>query len=121
LHGWCYWTLRKAGRSVAEATGTLAGRDVASKNELLFRAGVNFNEVPAWQRRGTGLYQVELRREGFDPKRGCAVSVSRRRVKVDRELPLGEEYAAFIRRLLVGAVADTSTAGGGESGDQRQP
>jgi tRNA(His) 5'-end guanylyltransferase len=121
LHGWCYWTLRKAGRSVAEATGTLAGRDVASKNELLFRAGVNFNEVPAWQRRGTGFYQEEFRREGFDPKRGCAVSVSRLRVKVDRELPLGEEYAGFIRRLLVGAVAGTATAGGGESDDQHQP
>jgi tRNA(His) guanylyltransferase len=28
---------------------------VGSKNELLFLRGINFNEVPLWQRRGTGI------------------------------------------------------------------
>jgi tRNA(His) 5'-end guanylyltransferase len=100
LNGWCYWTLRKAGRSVAQATDALAGQDVAFKNELLFQSGINFNDLPAWQRRGTGLYREEYEREGFDPKRGVAVAVTRRRVKVDRDLPTGEDYAALLRRLL---------------------
>jgi tRNA(His) 5'-end guanylyltransferase len=99
LNGWCYWTLRKAGRSVAEATAALSGKDAAFKNELLFRAGINFNDLPAWQRRGTGLYREEYRREGFDPIRGLAVEVTRRRVKVDEHLPAGEDYAGFIRRI----------------------
>ncbi len=116
LNGWCYWTLRKAVRSVAEATAALAGRGVAFKNELLFRAGVNFNEVPAWQRRGTGLYREEFRREGFDPMRDVAVSVTRRRMKVDRELPMGEAYSGLIRRLLAGPVVDSAAKGRKEVG-----
>ena len=36
--------LRNAGRSVAEATAQLSGTNVADKNELLFQAGINFNE-----------------------------------------------------------------------------
>src|SRR5262249_54838556 len=40
LNGWCYWTLRKAGQGVAEATAALRGQGVAFKNELLFQHGV---------------------------------------------------------------------------------
>ena len=39
LNGWTYWTLRKAGQGVAEATAALEGKSVADKNELLFQAG----------------------------------------------------------------------------------
>jgi predicted kinase len=35
-----------------------------------------------------------------NPQLGQAVTATRRRVKVDRELPLGDEYAAFIAGLL---------------------
>src|SRR5438128_10639903 len=56
LNGWCYWTLRKSGKSVREATRTLEKQSFAFKNELLFQHGINFNDLPAWQRRGIGLY-----------------------------------------------------------------
>jgi tRNA(His) 5'-end guanylyltransferase len=121
LNGWCYWTLRKAGRSVAAATAALAGRGVAFKNELLFRAGVNFNEVPTWQRRGTGLYREEFRRQGFDPKRGGAVVATRRRVRVDLELPLGEAYGEMIRRLLTGKATGGAANGGDGAGGPPAP
>src|SRR5262249_41006818 len=68
LNGWTYWTLRKAGQSVARATAALEGKSVAEKNELLFQAGINFNELPLWQRRGTGLYWERYEREGYNPK-----------------------------------------------------
>lgn len=55
LHGWCHWTLREQGRSRREAAEDLAGRSTAEKNELLFRSGVNFNDLPGWQRRGVGI------------------------------------------------------------------
>ncbi len=100
LNGWAYWTLRKAGRDVAQATAALRGTSVADKNELLFQAGVNFNDVPRWQRRGTGLYWERYEREGYDPKRGEKVMTTRRRIKVDEELATGEEYAAFLGRVL---------------------
>jgi tRNA(His) 5'-end guanylyltransferase len=100
LNGWCYWTLRKAGQSVAQATAALAGKGVADKNELLFQQGVNFNGLPQWQRRGTGLYWECYEREGYNPKLDQKVVATRRRIKVNQELPMGEEYAAFVGRLM---------------------
>lgn len=100
LNGWCYWTLRKEGQSVAEATKALQGASVADKNELLFQRGINFNEVPTWQRRGTGLYWEAFEREGYNPKLGQKVTTTRRRIKVDRELPMGEEYGVLIGRTM---------------------
>jgi tRNA(His) 5'-end guanylyltransferase len=89
LNGWTYWTLRKAGQSVAQATASLKGKTVAEKNELLFQTGINFNDLPLWQRRGTGLYWERFEREGYNPKLDQKVVTTRRRIKADRELPLG--------------------------------
>jgi tRNA(His) 5'-end guanylyltransferase len=100
LNGWTYWTLRKTGQGVAQATAALAGKGVADKNELLFQAGINFNELPLWQRRGTGLYWEQFGREGYNPKLDRKESATRRRMKVDQELPTGDEYADFVRRLM---------------------
>jgi tRNA(His) 5'-end guanylyltransferase len=100
LNGWAYWTLRKQGQGVAQATAALEGKTVADKNELLFQAGVNFNDLPPWQRRGTGLYWERYERGGYNPRLGQKVITTRRRIKVDQELPMGEEYAAFISRLM---------------------
>src|SRR5262249_33657756 len=94
LNGWTYWTLRKAGRGVARAPAAREGQGVADKNELLFRAGVNFNALPLRQRRGTGLYWEFYEREGYNPRRDQKVVTTRRRIKVGRELPMGAEYAA---------------------------
>jgi hypothetical protein len=78
----------------------LEGKSAIDKNELLFQAGVNFKELPSWQGRGTGLYWASFEREGYHPKLELKVIATRRRVKVDRELPIGEEYAGVISRLL---------------------
>ncbi|OXM58403.1 tRNA 5'-guanylyltransferase [Amycolatopsis thailandensis] len=100
LNGWCYWILRKAGKSASEAGAALEGAGVSEKNELLFAHGVNFAEVPAWQRRGVGLYWESFERTGFDPVREIEVSATRRRLRVDRELPMKGEYRAFLGGLL---------------------
>jgi tRNA(His) guanylyltransferase len=119
LNGWTYWTLRKQGQSVAQATAGLEGKSVADKNELLFQAGINFNDLPLWQRRGTGLYWERYEREGYNPKLDQKVVTTRRRIKVDRELPMGEDYASFIGRLLRegASPATTASAGQQERGD----
>jgi tRNA(His) 5'-end guanylyltransferase len=110
LNGWTYWTLRKSGQSVARATAALEGKGVAEKNELLFQAGINFNELPLWQRRGTGLYWERYEREGYNPKLDRKVVTTRRRIKADRELPMGEEYVDFIRRLMRAETVPTTGA-----------
>jgi tRNA(His) 5'-end guanylyltransferase len=100
LNGWCYWTLRKAGMSVRAATRELEGKSNAFKNELLFQHGINFNALPAWQRRGVGLYWEEFTKEGFNPKTGETVLATRRRIKVDEELPMKEDYGAMIEWIV---------------------
>ncbi|WP_165250462.1 tRNA(His) guanylyltransferase Thg1 family protein [Paludisphaera soli] len=100
LNGWCYWTLRKGGMGPAEATAALHGKSSAFKHDLLHRRGVNFARVPAWQRRGTGLWWERYEKEGFDPVRGLAVKAARRRIRVDRDLPMKEEYGRRLARLI---------------------
>jgi tRNA(His) guanylyltransferase len=99
LNGWCYWTLRGAGSSRQEATEALSGTSTADKNELLFSHGVNFNEVPAWQRRGIGLWWAEREHAGHDPIRDIEVITTRRHLTVDRDLPIKDAYRTFIERL----------------------
>jgi tRNA(His) 5'-end guanylyltransferase len=103
LNGWCYWTLRQAGRSGQQATAALDRTSTADKNELLFRRGINFNDLPAWQRRGIGLWWETYERPGYDPVRQVEVTASRRRVRVDRELPMKAPYRDLIQRLCVEA------------------
>ena len=102
LNAHCYWLLRKQGAGVKAATGRLEGMSVAQKNELLFReGGVNFNDLPAWQRRGVGVYWEEYEKEVRNPKTGEAVTATRRRLKVDLDLPMKDAYSAFIRNLVL--------------------
>lgn len=100
LNAHCYWMLRKQGKSVAEATKMLEGQSVAFKNELLFQNGTNFDKLPNWQKRGIGLYWDTYEKKGFNPVSGQTETAIRRSLKTDMELPLREEYAAFIERLL---------------------
>jgi tRNA(His) 5'-end guanylyltransferase len=94
---------------VGEATAALKRQGVSAKHELLFRNGINFNDLPAWQRRGIGLYWEEYAKEGYNPKERRTVTVSRRRVKIDRELPMKEEYGRLVRDIM--AKHPTSQSG----------
>jgi tRNA(His) 5'-end guanylyltransferase len=99
LNGHCYWRLRQDGLSVSEATKRLEGMSVAEKNELLFQHGVNFNEIPNWQKRGVGLYWETYRKPALNPKTGEQVTAERRRIRVDYELPMKDAYGEFILSL----------------------
>lgn len=100
LNAHCYWLLRKQDRTVSEATRALHGLSVAAKNEMLFQQGINFNDLPAWQKRGSGLYWEEYDRPALNPMTGAQGTTRRRRLRHDLELPLKEEYATFLHKLL---------------------
>jgi tRNA(His) guanylyltransferase len=100
LNAHCYWRLRQHGAGKAEATQRIEKLSTAEKNELLFSLGVNFNELPLWQKRGTGIYWVEVEKEGFDVKQQTTVMVKRRRLCRDMELPMREAYNEFISRII---------------------
>jgi tRNA(His) guanylyltransferase len=100
LNAHCYWLLRGLGQAPAAAHARVQGLSMGGKNELLFQHGVNYNELPAWQKRGVGLYWADRLKEGYDPIRQQPVQVRRRALHVEYELPLGADYAALLRPWL---------------------
>ena len=100
LNAHCYWALRRDGLDAQTATRQLSGLSVSTKNELLFSRGVNFNDLPAWQRRGTGVYWETFDSSAVDPRDGSASVSVRRRLRTDFDLPMKDAYGAFVRSLL---------------------
>ncbi|MCQ4163420.1 tRNA(His) guanylyltransferase Thg1 family protein [Tahibacter harae] len=106
LNAHCYWLLRKNGLDAHSAARQLSGLASAAKNELLFRHGINFNDVPGWQKRGVGLYAETWFKPGSDPRTGAITEARRSRIKVDADLPMREAFAVFLRERLETATAD---------------
>lgn len=101
LNAHSYWLLRRQGHSASAATARLQHLSVAQKNELLFQEGqINFNDLPNWQKRGCGVYWERYAKPGINPMNDQPVSAERRRLKVDLELPLREDYSAFVLGLM---------------------
>jgi tRNA(His) guanylyltransferase len=105
LNSHCYWLLRKKGEKATAAANLLNKKSVAEKNELLFQHGINFNDLPDWQKRGAGLYWELYEKEGFNPKLNQTVKTERRRIMVDLELPMRDEYSDFIRKVIGSSIA----------------
>ena len=82
LNSHCYWLLRKENMDAEKATQFLKGKTVAQKNELLYSRGVNYNDLPVWQKRGIGLYRMDGN------------------VQVDLNIPFGDAYGDFIARFM---------------------
>ncbi|QGJ70658.1 tRNAHis guanylyltransferase [Planctomycetales bacterium 10988] len=100
LNSWAYWTLRKHTRSEREATEQLSYLSVSNKQDLLFRYGRNFNDLPAWQKRGVGLYWETYEKSAWNPQEQKEVTAERRRIRTDFELPMKEAYGEFLRHFL---------------------
>jgi len=100
LNSHCYWLLRAEGEEPDAVAKRLSGISVADKNELLFKRGVNFNDVPSWQKRGIGIYWEAYEKSATNLKTEEAVTVTRKRLKVDYDLPMKDEYSLFIGSLL---------------------
>ena len=100
LNAHCYWALRKEGQTQNVATTELESRSVAYKKELLFQKGINYNELPAWQKRGMGIYFTNVDKEGYNPITKEVVITQRRELIVNYELPIGEAYREFVLKFL---------------------
>jgi tRNA(His) guanylyltransferase len=93
LNGYCYWTLRGQGLGVGEATQKLEGMKTAQKHNLLWANEINFNDLPAWQKRGCGVYWRTVEKTGRNPKTGNETATTRRELITNLELPMKEAYA----------------------------
>ena len=107
LNSHCYWMLRKQGKSAGEATDMLNGKSVAFKNELLFQNGINYDTLPSWQKRGIGVWWDTVQKQGFNPITQQTATTERRMLTVENEIPLGEEYSCFIKKIIESCTNST--------------
>ena len=101
LNAHCYWMLRKEGMGAQEATTQLDGKSISYKNELLFSRGINFDKLPAWQKRGIGVFWADVEKVGFNPITKQEVLTTRRELTVEYDLPLGQQYGDMVASFLV--------------------
>lgn len=113
---WCYWTLRENGATARQATARLRGAGTAQQNELLWQHGVNFNDVPSWQKRGTGLSWEQYKKIGVDPRTGAETPAVRRRLRIDNNLPARDEYRALVLSALTSAAQPSGKPAAGPQG-----
>lgn len=92
------------GLSPRQAAARLRGLASPALHDLAFAHGVNLNETPAWQRRGTLVYRRPVEVQGHDPRTGEVAVAVRSRAAIDRDLPLftSEEGRALLTRLIPG-------------------
>jgi tRNA(His) guanylyltransferase len=100
LNSHCYWMLRKQGMDADQAAKQLLGASVADKNELLFQNGINFNDLPVWQKRGIGFYWQVVTKEGRNPQTGEIVITERQSIKVDYETPSAYCFERFLLDVI---------------------
>ncbi len=109
LNAHCYWALRKEGFGQEKATALLEGKSVAFKNDLLFEKGINYNELPAWQKRGVGVYFEEQIKEGYNPVTKQITQTTRRALVVNDTLPLGSAYGAWVSAFVQSKIASCNS------------
>jgi tRNA(His) guanylyltransferase len=99
LNAHAYWFLRNEGMDGAGAEDRLRGMSASDKNELLFSRGINFSEIPAWQRRGVGMWWIDVERP---PKseHPLAKNAIRRELHLEDELPRGEAFDELLRHRI---------------------
>jgi tRNA(His) guanylyltransferase len=95
-----YWCLRRDGHSAQKATSIMSGLSEADKHELLFQHGINFNDLPSWEKKGSGLYWEVYQKAGYNPVTKENTVTNRNRIKRDLELPMKEDYQQFIFGLI---------------------
>jgi len=100
LSAHCYWLLRRQDKTARQATSILDKTTNADKNELLFKNGINFNDLPNWQKRGIGMYWEDYEKKAINKKTGEEVTCQKKRLKIHYELPMREDYSQFIIEIL---------------------
>ncbi len=101
LNAHCYWILREQqGKTAKAANNKLEGKSVAYKNELLFQHGINFNDLPSWQKRGIGVYWEGYQKLGWNPIKEKEESTLRRRLTINLDIPKGNSYDEFVSKII---------------------
>lgn len=99
LNAHCYWLQRQQGISPNEAANNMAHLSKAEKLAWLSTHHLSFEDCPAWQKWGFGVFWQTIEKQGFNPKTNEITHTSRRVLTREFELPLRDEYRAFLRHF----------------------
>lgn len=104
INAYGFYGLRAAGLSGEEAEQHLEGMKAMEVHDLLFQKGINLNEIPTWQKRGILIAREEYEKEGYDPRAGKNVTVTRYKVVQLWDLPLfsSEDGRNLLAQLIEG-------------------
>lgn len=108
-----YWALREQGLTAPQAQRRMEGLDREAKKAAVATYGPTFDERPAWQRHGAGIWYETVDRRGYDPKTQRRTSVLRRRLHHEFQLPVGADYRDLVASL---ASAPSGRSGSDSSG-----
>lgn len=100
LNGYCYWLLRADGLSANDAQQRISGISNAQKHKLLCNHGIDFDDLPLWQKRGVGMYYTDVHKEGYNPVTKQSTQCIRRVLRVEEKLPQGAVYATLLSQIL---------------------
>lgn len=87
INGYSYWTLRKE-YGKKRAVNILNKKKSSSLHDILFERGLNLADLPAWQRRGIGMYKKDVKIKGYNPLLKKDVISIRKKIVHDLDLPL---------------------------------
>lgn len=74
----------------------LEGKSMSYKNELLFQRGINYYELPVWQKRGIGVYFQDSVKEGVDSASKDTAQTAKRELTVNYDLTPGRKYGEWV-------------------------
>ena len=97
INAYGIWALNQE-YSSNEATERIKGLKSKDIHDLLFKRGINLNDVDTWKKRGIGVYKKSRKIEGFNPLKNEKTISRRLDLYVDYELDLLDEK--FFSNLL---------------------
>ncbi len=99
LNGYAYWTLRKD-YSKNEAIEILHKKKSSYLHDILFKKDIKLTQMPAWQRRGVGVYKEKVEVQGLNPLTKEKVTSQRKKIFIDWDLPLFDQEFFHNHELL---------------------
>lgn len=96
INGYGYYMLRSLKLSGRDAASRMLGMRSCDIHELLFRHGINLDKVPAWHRRGILIHREGYMKRGYDPIRQIEVTVNRKRIVQNWNLPVFASEEGFL-------------------------
>lgn len=97
LNSWCYWTLRDNGYNAADAQSLIKGKSIEDKKEMLTQYGIDYDTLPAWQRKGVNVTWQEVEKDGWNPQTQTLTVTTRRELLHD--LKLSEDFPKDIYKF----------------------